>query len=112
MAYPYDYAFQAINSTIPSFASTLGSSQIYQLETTGREWSGPGHRAVRVSARSSTPIFVLFGSSLVSPSTQTSMLIPNPMNPTIFRVTPGQNTYIGIASSTDVVAQVTLGYGA
>lgn len=110
MPSPYDYAFQPINSTMPGFNSSAGSSQTYALESTGREWQLPTSRSVRVSAKATTPFSVLFGSSLVSPSTQTSVLIPNPQNPTTFRVFPGQS-HIGMASSTDVTVNVVLGYG-
>lgn len=103
--------FQPIDSTAPAFNSTLGSSGSYALESTGtRDWRLPASRAVRVAGRASTPYYILFGSSAVSASTATSVLIPSGAAHVV-PVPPGTKTYIGIASSTDVVVNVTLGYG-
>ena len=107
----YTTPFQPINSTAPGFNSTLGSSAVYALESSGaREWAFPSSRSVRLAGKTSTPYSVIFGSSLVVPSTSVGILVPNG-DPQVFKVEPTSQSYLGIASSTDVAVNITLGFG-
>lgn len=108
----YELPYHPIESTSPSFRSTLGSSAIYALESTAdlRSWVGPTSRAIRVAGIATTPYYLMFGSSTVVPSTNVGMLVPSG-GAEVFAV-PAGVTYIGIASSTDVAVNITLGYGA
>lgn len=109
------YPFQAVKgSSGPSFESTLGSSAaIYALESTGlREWQLPSARVIRVASKDSADFYIKVGSSLEAAAvnaTGTSQLILGG-TVEVIRVEPGQ-TYIGIASSTSVTMNVTLGIG-
>lgn len=99
-------------STVTSFNSTLGSASVaYAIESTLRKWQGPGSRVVRtqgIGASVSTPYYVAFGSSLVSAVVGSGMLVSGGA---IFKVAPSV-TYVAFASSTDVIVNVTPGYGA
>jgi len=110
MANRYAYSFQPINSTAPAFNSSAGSSAVYALEATGREWQYPTSRAVRITSKAADDFSILFGNSAVAPSTATSMLVLGGVSE-VFTVET-LHTHIGIASSTDVIVNVTLGTGA
>ena len=109
----YEHVFQpVVGSTVTSFNSTLGSASVaYPIESTLRKWQGPGSRVVRtqgIGATVTTPYYVAFGSSLVSAVVGTAMLVSGGA---IFKVGPSQS-YIAFVSSTDVIVNVTPGYGA
>ena len=102
--------FFHVNSTLPGFNSTSGSSGTYALESTGvREWSGPSNRSVRVASQAATDAYIIFGTSDMVVSTTAGILV---LGGTVesFHVRAGW-THIGIASSTDVVYNVSLGTG-
>ena len=106
----YEYAFQPVVSTGPGFNSTLDSSGIFKLESSGiRSWQFPTSRAVRVASMGSDDFSLIFGTSLVVYSTAVGTLV---LGGTVelFRVTPSQS-YVALQSSTDVAVNFTLGYG-
>lgn len=116
MAILTNYPFQAVKSSSgPSFQSTLGNAAtIYALESTGaREWQLPSARVIRIASKAADDFYIKVGSSdaalTVNSTLGTSQLI---LGGTVelIRVEPGQ-THIGVASSTDVVMNVTLGIG-
>lgn len=104
----YQYPFQPLDSSTPSFNSTAGNQ--IAIEATGREFKHPTSRTVRLSSIGTDDYYVLFGSS-----TQTFAAVGTAMQvlggvSEVFRITPKQQ-YMSIASSTDVTVNVTLGTG-
>lgn len=101
-----------MNSTVPSFDSTLGSANaLYLLESTLRKWQGPGGRAVRLSIKSTAgPASVAFGSSGNVAAVAGSAVIVLQGTAEVFGLQPSWNT-MAVVSSTDTVVNVTLGYG-
>ena len=105
----YEYAFQPVNSTAPGFNSSSTSTTTLAFESTVRSWQYPTSRVVRIASKAADDFFVNFGSTAVGASVTDGMLILGG-TAEIFRVTSVQ-TNIGIASSTDVVINVTIGTG-
>lgn len=103
----YDFAFQPINSTAPAFNSSAANS--IALEATGREWQHPTSRAIAISAAAADDFTVILGSSDVVGSTVGGQLMLGGIE-RVLHVDPTM-THMGIASSTDVTVNITLGYG-
>lgn len=104
------FPFHPVRGIIPSFNSTAAStSALFALEATGREWQGPSGRAIRVASLASDDYYINFGSSTIAASTATSLLV---LGGTVesFMLDPS-DTYVAIKSSTDVLVNITLGYG-
>jgi hypothetical protein len=98
-----------VDSTTPSFASTLGSSGVYQIESTSvRKWQGPSNRSIRVASLASDDFYIAFGTSLIAPSTLSMLLLGGTIE--AFYLTPSQ-TFVAVKSSTDVIVNFTPGYG-
>lgn len=95
---------------LPSFNSTTLSSDgnAYQLQSTlGRTFSGPDNRMVRLTGLTSTaPFFAAFGTSNIVASSSEGILVPA-RQPYEQHLSPSI-TYVSLASSTDVVVNVTL----
>lgn len=117
----YLQPFQPIReSTSPAFLTTAGNASVtYGLEasalnaegsTNVRKWDYPTSRAIRIASIAGDDFYVTLGSSDISTAIGTGMLVLGG-TAEILRVQPNQ-TSIAIASSTDVVANITLGYGA
>lgn len=106
----YDTPFQPINSTDPGFSSTLGSSGVYAIETTGtRIFPTPASRAIRLASVANTPFTFKLGSSAITVASSDGVgTLVN--SPEVFGIRPGQ-THIAIKSSTDVAVNVVLGTG-
>lgn len=104
----YGRPFQPLNSTAPSFNSTLGSSGVYAIASTLRVFNGPTNRAVRVSSIASDDMYITFGTSLIAPSTLGLLILGGTVES--FYIAPYQ-AYIAIKSSTDVTLNITPGYG-
>ena len=106
------YSFSPINSTAPSFNSTSldSTAALYALESTGaREWEFASGRAVRVVGKQSDDYHIAFGTSDVVATTTVHQAILGGTVESFF-VIPSF-THISIVSSTDVVVNVTVGYG-
>lgn len=105
------YAFYPVTSTAgPSFESTLGSSGLYALEsTTVRQWQGASGRAVRIASKAADDFYVNVGSSDIVAASTNSVLILGGTVETFF-LRPVQS-HIMVFSSTDVTANITIGYG-
>ena len=108
----YQRPFHQIeNSTNPAFSSTLGSSELYALQSTAlnRFWATPNGRTVRVASLASDDYYLNFGSSLITVGTTNGVLV---LGGTVelFGVVPGQD-YVAVKSSTDVIVNFTLGLG-
>lgn len=102
--------FQPIESSAPAFNSTLGSSGIYALESTGvREWQFPTSRAVQIGSQAAADFFVKFGSSDTTFSSTNGILVLGGTQ-VIYRTNSNQTT-IAIKSSTDVLVNIAIGYG-
>ena len=112
MASLYEYPFQPVNSTAPSFSTTSTAVSIaVALESTGvnRYWRYPTSRVVRIASKAADDFEINFGSSDVSVALGTGLLILGG-TAELFRVTPAE-THIIYVSSTDVTFNVTLGTG-
>lgn len=111
MTQRFNYPFHTVESSSPSFDSTSGSaSQAYALESTGlREWQGPSSRSVRVASKGADDYRLAFGDSTIVAESSGNMLVLGGTVET-FRVGPS-DTHVAIASSTDVEANFTIGYG-
>ncbi len=107
----FQYPFQPINSSEPSFTAAFDNTAAnHVLESTGtREWQGPGSRAVSIAAMAADDYYINFGSSLVTCTSSGNKLILGGTDQ-VFRVRPAQ-TYVAFVSSTDISMNLTLGYG-
>ena len=105
-----DFSFHHVGSSVPGFDSTLGSSSIYALQSTGvREWQGPSGRAVRIASKKPDDFYVVFGSSdMAHPTTNTATTLGGTVESWFV---PASVTHVAIKSSTDIVANICLGYG-
>jgi hypothetical protein len=66
---------------------------------------------VRVASRTAVPVYIAFGSSLLSIGASNAMLVSGAdTNPQVFSV-PDSKAYVAFKSSTDVILNFTLGYG-
>ena len=102
--------FQPIESSAPGFNSSLGSSGIYALESTGvREWQFPTSRAVQIASKAADDFFIKLGSSDVTCSSTNGILVLGGTQ-VIYRTNPNK-TSIAVKSSTDVAVNVCIGYG-
>lgn len=108
----YDYAFQPITSTEPSFEMVLSTiSSAVLLQTTGREWYGPTGRSIRISETSGVDFRLQIGSSLaVAVSSASIMMLGGVVE--LFSV-PANQTYVAIMTTSTQISTVnlTLGYG-
>lgn len=84
---------------------------MYVIESTAinRIFKGPTGRAIRVASISGDDFYVQFGSSTMTLGSSVGTLI---LGGTVegFALQP-YHTYIGVFSSTDVIVNVTPGYG-
>ncbi len=105
------YAFYPVNSTEPSFNSTSGSSGLYALESTAtnRVWQGASGRAVRVSSKAADDFSVAFGTSDIVATSSGSVLVLGGTVENFFSRVGW--SHIMVFSSTDVTANISLGYG-
>ena len=108
----YEEAFQPIRSSHTSFDMILSTaSSAVALESSGRIWSGPTGRAVRLAESSGVEYRVAFGSSTVVVDAATHpMLLGGTVE--LFSVSAG-NTYVAIMTTSTAVSNVSisLGYG-
>ena len=113
MASRFQFPFHPIESTAPSFEVTFdNTSTTVFLESTGlREWGSPLGRVVRFATRTADDYLVSFGSSLAVAASSDSMLLLGGTVEVINLTRPSVNS-IALQSSTDVVLNVTLGFGA
>lgn len=105
------YTFYPVNSTEPSFNSTLGSSGLYALESsdTGRIWQGPSGRAVRFASKAADDFFVAFGSSDIVATSSGGILVLGGTVETFY--SRSKFTHAMVFSTTDVAVNITPGYG-
>lgn len=104
------YTFYPVNSTEPGFNSTLGSSGLYALESTSvREWQGPSGRAVRFASKAADDYFVAFGSSDIVATSSGGILVLGGTVETFY--SRSKFTHAMVFSTTDVVVNITPGYG-
>ena len=116
---PYRTPFQPVNSgansSSPTLTSTAGHSTSYALESTGvREWPYPTNRAVLVTSFGSDAYWINFGTSAVIASTGVGIPILGGSAQTFtmpMQLASSSPLWVGVASSTDVVAMFTLGHG-
>lgn len=106
--------FTPVDTTAPSFQVTVDSTSVATaLQSTGvREWfGGPGSRSIRIASITADDYHIQFGSTLAVATTTTTPVI---LGGTVEIFTPVKPAYthIAIVSSTDVTANITLGYGA
>ena len=105
--------FEAVNSTAPAFqVSITSASTTNALESTGvREWDGGGGRSFRISSLAGSGDFhFVLGTSDVTCSSNTTLQMIGGTVEVWSQVKPS-NTHIAMYSSTDVTANITLGYG-
>lgn len=104
--------FTVITSTLPSFDVVIAATSVATaLESTAvREWAGPGGRAIRVATITADDYRMQFGSSLAVASTAGSAVILGG-TVEVFKVARPSDTFVAFHSSTDVIINVTLGYG-
>lgn len=112
MANIFNYPFQAIPSTAPSFNSTLGSAAaLYAIESTGaREFKYPSNRVLRVVNKLGDDFHLLIGTSNVVATTSAASLFLGGVVEGV-RVEPWATHVSIIGSSTDVAVNFTLGHG-
>lgn len=105
------YAFYPVTSTEPSFNSTLGSSGLYALESTGtnRFYQHASGRAIRIASKAADDFSFALGTSDVVATSSGGVLVLGGTVETFF-LRPVVS-HIMFFSSTDVTANVTLGYG-
>ena len=103
--------FYPINSTEPSFNSTVGAtSAFFALESTNvREWQGPSGRGVRVASKAADDFSIVFGTSDIIATSSGGILILGGTVET-YSVQP-RWTHVAVVSSTDVDVNFCLGYG-
>lgn len=106
MANRFLYPFQPVSSTEIGFNS---SAAVRALESTARFWQYPTSRAVQVASIAGDDFYINFGSSLVVASASAGMLCLGGAE-RVYGVDTG-DTYIAIASSTDVTVNIALGHG-
>lgn len=108
------FPFTPVNSTAPSFESTLGStSQFYALQSSAvnRLWNGPSGRAVRFAESSGVDYYLNWGTTLAVAASSDSILMLGGVESVLTPPTPSV-THVAIAGkSTDVVVNLTIGYG-
>lgn len=110
MASRFQFPFRPIRGNAPGFNSSLGSSAIYALEaTSAREYQFPTSRALRVTSKAADDFSIILGTSTMAPSTATGMTVLGGAVE-VFTV-DADVTHVGIASSTDVTVNFTLGTG-
>jgi len=105
--------FEAVMSTAPSFqVSITSASTTNALESTSvREWDGAGGRSIRVSSLTGSGDFhFVLGDSAVTCSSNTTIQMLGGTVEVWSQIKPS-HTHIAMYSSTDVTANVTLGYG-
>ena len=117
MSIRYDWTFRPIRSTHTSFevaiSSSAADSTAFALESSGRLWSGPTGRSIRLNETSGTDFYMQLGlaSTLTIPSTDTAMRILGGVTE-VFGVDPAQTHIAFTTSSTEVsTVNITLGYG-
>jgi len=109
----FEFAFHAIESTAPSFEISIDdASSAVALESTGlREWGSPLGRVVRFATRTADDYLVKFGdSNAVAVSSDTMLMLGGTVE--VINLTRPTVTHIALVSSTDVVINVTLEFGA
>ena len=109
----FDLPFQPIVSSHTSFDMILSTaSSAVELESSGRIWSGPGSRSIRISESSGVEYRMQIGSSLVEAAAATCPMMLGGVAE-IFTIYP-RNTYIALMTTSTAISNVsvTLGYGA
>lgn len=102
------YPFIPVNSTEPAFESTGGLDAL-ESTATNRIWQGANSRAVRIASKAADDFYVTVGTSDIAATSSGGTLVLGG-TVEVFFVRPVQDN-ISITSSTDVVVNVTLGYG-
>lgn len=108
-----EWVFTPVASTAPSFSATFdNTSTNFALESTalGRVWQGPGGRSIRVANSGADDFHMNMGSSTIVAASSDSILMLSGSVEVFHPLTPSV-TYIAFVSSTDVTANVTIGYG-
>ena len=117
MSIRYDWVFRPIRTTDTSFEWTISNgasdSTGVALESSGRIWSGPTGRSIRLNETSGTDFYMQLGtaSTLTIVSTDRSMRILGGVTE-VFSVDAAQTHIAFTTSSTEVsTVNLTLGYG-
>ncbi|HDZ73728.1 MAG TPA: hypothetical protein ENH55_13365 [Aurantimonas coralicida] len=110
----FQLPFHPIASTAPSFEATFDntSTSLALQSTSLREWAGPTNRSVRLATRTADDYLVAFGTSDITLGGSSDAMLVLGGTVEVFHPILPSHTHIAMQSSTDVTANVTLGYGA
>lgn len=112
MANRFFYPFQPVNSSEIAFNTSVAggtSSVAYALESSARFWQYPTSRSIQIMESSGVEFYIKFGSSTVVANSSDSMKCLGGAE-RVYGVDTSFS-YMAVASSTDVVLNVTLGTG-
>ena len=102
--------FPVIGSTEPGFNSSANdTAALSAFESTIRKWDAPSGRAARFASKGAADFSITMGTSDIAATSSGGMLILGGTVET-FWVSPSY-THLSVVSSTDVVVNVTIGYG-
>lgn len=114
MTQRYQGVFRQVDSTAPGFQVSVSStSQAVAIESTAlnRNWDGPTGHSIRISSLTgSGDFYIAFGSSTISVGTTNGMQMIGGTVEMWNEIKPSHG-YIAFYSSTDVTANVSIGYG-